>query len=258
MKETIKNAVKAIKKTVKSITKGFKAETIQKAIDLQTIAINHYMRQLKKGIKLKIAVSKDNRKIGKVINVSQAPIITCGKNAKYCKHFCYDLKAVLQYPSTLLARARNTAIARFDLNEYFNQIEDVLQRRQKNFYFRWHVGGDIPSGLYFAKMVELANKYPHFVFWTYTKKYWIVNHWIKVNGQLPNNLTVMFSQWKERDESGNIKAIPFDNPYNMPIFTVRFDEEEKPNLYKCPGNCDICKQLNRGCIAGESTYNDAH
>lgn len=259
MFETIK---KAIKKTVKSIAKGFRPETLDKAITLLNDDIKTYTDHIKAynglGYALSVSVSKGNRKIGHVLNVSLAPVLTCGCMASHCKHFCYDIKAVLQYKNVLHARARNTALAMYDPISYFTQIRQILNRRKKDFYFRWHVGGDILNARYFAEMVQIAKEYPEFTFWTYTKKYGIVNDYIRLNGSLPQNLTVMFSQWKVKNENGNITAIPFQNPYNLPIFTVRFDEEQAPKLYKCPGNCDICKQLNRGCIAGESTYNDAH
>ena len=108
-------------------------------------------------------------------------------------------------------------------------------------------------------MVRIAKTYKHFIFWTYTKQYHIVNKWIAENGQLPENMCVMFSQWKVEDENGNIIAIPFSNPYKMPVFTVRFQEESIPqNMFKCPGNCNICKEHKTGCIGKMDTYNDAH
>ena len=254
----MKNTFKVIIKTAKSFYGGFKDETLLKVIRLLQAAIAMYKTRIENGELLKVSISKDNRKIGKVLNISIAPIITCGNMAKYCMRLCYDVKAVLQYPGTLLARARNTALAMYNPQEYFSQIRKALSARKAHFYCRWHVGGDILNSAYFAEMVQIAKEYPYYIFWTYTKKYAIVNDYISKNGTLPKNMIVMFSVWKTKDENGNIKIIPVDNPHNLPTFTIRFAEEEKPNMYKCPGNCDICKACNRGCIAGESTYNDAH
>ena len=124
---------------------------------------------------LKVAISKGNSKIGKVMNVSLAPILTCG-NCSKCKYYCYDLKAILQYPGTCAARARNTSIWQRSPELYFAQIRKAIKGRRTNKYFRWHVSGDIPNKAYLAEMVAIAKEHPEFIFWTYTKMYWLVNH----------------------------------------------------------------------------------
>ena len=259
MKNTIKNAIKKAAKKAKSIAQGFKTETLKKVIGLLKAAINHYKTEIEKGTFLKVSISTGNVKIGHVMNVSLAPVLTCGPMCKFCIRICYDIKACLQYPNVLLARARNTALALYNRKEYFAQIEKAIQRRKANFYFRWHVGGDIPDYDYFDNMVRIAKTYKHFTFWTYTKQYHIVNKWIAENGNLPDNLCVMFSEWKTKDENGNIIAVPFLNPYKMPVFSVRFQEEAIPqNVFKCPGNCNICKEHKTGCIGKQDTYADAH
>lgn len=246
-------------KSAKSIKNGYKPETIAKIIMILKALIKMYAAMIKKGMLLTVSISDGNIKIGKVLNVSLAPIITCGAMCKYCKGLCYDIKACLQYKDVRIARAKNTALALYNRKEYFRQIEKKLERRKSNLFLRWHVSGDILDYDYLDRMIQLAKKFPAFRFWTYTKQYHIVNEWIHINGDLPSNLKIMLSQWKVKTEDGKIVALPLPNPYNLPIFTVRFAEEEIPkNLFKCPGNCDICKRLNRGCIAGESTYNDAH
>ena len=251
--------MKNITKKAKSIVKGFKDETIEKLLHVLLALIEIYRKMIIKGIALKVSISDGNKKIGRVMNVSLAPIVTCGSMCKYCKRHCYDIKACLQYENVRIARAKNTALAKYARQEFFDQIDKKLKNRKANFFFRWHVSGDILDGEYLNSMIQLATKYQYITFWTYTKKYAIVNRWISENGNLPQNLHIMFSQWKVKTDDGQIKAIPFPNPYNMPIFTVRFNEEEPPkNMFKCAGNCDFCKVHRCGCIAGQDTYNDAH
>ena len=86
--------------------------------------------------------------------------------------------------------------------------------------------------------------------------YSIVNEYIRDNGPLPSNFHVMFSEWD---------GLKMDNPYNMPVFTCKLKAGNKDrsaesfeSMYKCPGNCDICKASGRGCIAGENTFADEH
>ena len=200
-----------------------------------------------------VRISDGNKKIGRVMNVSTAPIMCCGNCAK-CKCYCYDIKANMQYKNVRHARAVNTVLAKTMPEKYFAQIDKAISRRRKNKYFRWHVAGDILSFSYFEHMVDIAIRHPDFVFWTYTKQYKIVNAWLKLHGgRLPFNMHVMYSKWE---------GMPMDNPYHMPDFRVRMEgmsEDPFKALHKCPGNCDACKvNGGRGCIAGETSYVDEH
>lgn len=231
---------------------SYSKESLKKAITMLKDAIDHYSVMNPDAYKL--AISSGNRKIGRVMNVSIAPIITCGKACKHCMCICYDIKACLQYPNTVIdARARNTALAIVARDEYFARIDAAMSRRRKNKYFRWHVAGDILDIDYFDRMVRNARNHPDFVIWTYTKQYEIVNEWIKENGPLPENFHVMFSEWR---------GLEMVNPYGMPEFRVVFkDDEHKPDAatnHYCPGNCDICKAEKRGCPYGETTYCNEH
>jgi len=232
---------------------AYKKETIIKCKKTLVELIKAYLAMLAAGIILKVSISNGNRKIGRVLNVSIAPLVTCG-NCKECCNYCYDIKACLQYENVRKARAKNTAILQFDRNGYFAQIENKIAHRKSNFYFRWHVSGEIPDIDYLNRMIEIARRYPHFTFWTYTKMYGIVNNWCYQHGRenIPSNLHIMFSEWR---------GMPMNNPYNFPVFTVRFTSQgEKllPNMWVCPGNCDICKRMQRGCIVGENTQANDH
>lgn len=203
---------------------------------------------------IQMCISHGNRKIGRVMNVSLMPVMTYG-NCKECKYLCYDIKACLQYPNTVIdARMRNTVIMRRDRNEYFRRIDDAVSHRRSNKMFRWHVAGDIIDVDYFDRMVKIARKRPDFVFWTYTKMYNVVNEWcswhIDKRAAVPSNLHVMFSEWR---------GMPMHNPYGFPEFRVVFKTDSiKPAGHYCPGNCDVCKAAGRGCIVGESTYCNEH
>lgn len=201
---------------------------------------------------VKMCISTGNRKIGRVLNVSLPPVLTCA-NCSECKYLCYDIKACLQYVNVVDARARNLAILRADRDEYFRRIDDKLSRRRTNKFFRWHVSGDIVDLDYLARMVDIARAHPDFVFWTYTKNYAVVNEYCRTRGgrvAIPENLSIMFSEWR---------GMPMVNPYGFPEFSVVFkDDEHKPTGHYCPGNCDVCKATHRGCIAGETTYCHEH
>ena len=195
-----------------------------------------------------MCLSDGNTKIGHTLNVSLPPIISCG-NCKECSKLCYDIKACNQYPNTVIdARIRNWVILNKDRELYFYTINKAVERRRKNKYFRWHVAGDIKDQDYLNNMVEIAKKHAEFKFWTYTKMYDVANDYAD-NHPIPDNLSIMFSEWR---------GMPMENPHGFPEFRVVFKDEEEPKGFYCPGNCDVCKKANRGCIAGEIVYCKEH
>jgi hypothetical protein len=205
---------------------------------------------------VKLCISKGNVKIGKVMNVSLPPILSCA-NCSGCSRLCYDIKACAQYPNTVIsARMRNYSILKRDRARYFALIEQAISRRRKNKYFRWHVAGDIVDIDYFDNMVRIAREHDDFTFWTYTKNYRVVNAWCAEHGRenIPRNFSIMFSEWR---------GMPMDNPYHFPEFSVLFDGEKCPRgAWSCnldgKGNCENCLAAHRGCPFSESVYCDVH
>lgn len=223
---------------------GYSIESLRKVVSALKNAKDKYMSMPIESIKL--CISKGNRKIGKAMNVSLPPILSCG-NCKECKHFCYDIRACIQYKNVIDARIRNYVILLRNRDLYFSTIDKACNRRKSNKMFRWHVSGDIIDLDYFCRMVEIARNHPDFIFWTYTKMYHIVNEYCDKYGKesIPTNFSVMFSEWK---------GMELVNPYHFGEFRALYENESIPeNTYYCPGNCDICKAARRGCIANENT-----
>lgn len=219
-------------------------ESIKKAMDNLRKAMEYY-RALS-FTDLHLHISKGNRKIGMVHNFSMAPGITCA-NCSGCLAYCYDVKAVLQYPNVVKARAENTALMMRYRSETFAAIDEYISKQKAHKYFRWHVSGDILDFDYFDAMVRIARKHPDWTFWTYTKNYSAVNAWLDHYPDcLPANLSVMYSVWN---------GMPCPNPHGMPTFTcIQEGMEPAPDQWKCPGNCDACLRSGHGCPSGESSY----
>lgn len=232
----------------------YKIESIRKMID----TANEYKSRLYtvNTDAIPMCISTGNRKIGRVMNVSLMPVLTCG-HCKQCMHYCYDISACLRYPDTVInARMRNTVLLWRDRDAYFGRIVEKIRRRRKNLYFRWHVAGDIVDIDYFSRMVDIARMFPNWVFWTYTKMYDIVNEYVAIHGgdretAIPSNLSVMFSEWSGQE---------MDNRYNFPVFACRLASEHDKVMtgYHCTGNCDVCKANKCGCVVGETSWIDEH
>ena len=210
---------------------------------------------------LHVSISAGNDKIGHAWNVSLLPIITC-RRCSECKYYCYDVNDSLRYGdgdanNTIKARAKNTIIFMKDRARFFAEIEAHISRRRAHKFFRFHVGGDIMDTAHALAIIDLAHRHADWRFWTYTKNFAAVNEAIDiVNARrgltkgMPENLTIMFSDWR---------GMEMDNPHGMPEFRVVFKNDTvRPASYYCPGNCDICKATARGCIGNETTYCDEH
>ena len=201
------------------------------------------------GDNVSVSIQTGNVKIGHTHCVSLPAIIAC-ENCSECKVHCYGLKDALRFLAVRLARAKNWALLMTNRSEYFRQIADYISRRRAHKFFRWHVVGEIIDLDYFEHMIAIAERFPDWKFWTYTKRYDIVNRFVADNGYIPENLIIMFSEWR---------GMVMDNPYGFPEFRVLFEGEQAPaDAWLCPGCCDICKAVNRGCVAGETTYNGIH
>lgn len=220
----------------------YKAETIKNTMKKALEVKKSY--EAMNPEEIPVCVSTGNKKIGQVMNVSLMPIMTC-TNCKECKYLCYDVKACIQYKNVLDARIRNTVLLEKDRDLFFDRIDEKISRRKSHKFFRWHVAGDIIDLDYLVRMVKIAESHPDFLFWTYTKNYKVVNQYVEQFGSIPANLKIMFSEWR---------GMPMVNPYGFPEFRVVFKDEQKPEGFYCPGNCDVCKANCTGCIKGETTY----
>ena len=184
---------------------------------------------------MKVSFSKGNSKMGLIPSVSLPPIITCPKGAP-CAKKCYASKLCRIYPTVKKAYDNNLEILRQTPFEYWEQVESAIKMAR---YFRFHVSGDIVDYTYFTFMVAVAGRNPHCEILAFTKQYSIVNNYIDIMGELPQNLHIIFSEWG---------TMPIPNPHNLPTAAVIFKGEEPNDNWKiCGGNCAECACRGVGC-----------
>lgn len=170
-------------------------------------------------------VTYSNRKLGGLIGQINMPKgISCRKNAP-CAILCYGNKGNIATPN-----AKKGHMARYQLYLekallFFQMIVMELTFRPCKLV-RWHAMGDIVDFDYFKGMVYVALQLPDIKFLAFTKKYEIVNEYIRRANdgefeQIPENLVIVFSAW------GN--WIP-DNPHNLPVSYVEFGAECDKNI----------------------------
>ena len=187
---------------------------------------------------MKIKISTTNTKLGyQIPSISLLPQCSCRKDAP-CAHGCYGKRGNFTYKAAQEAQRHNYDCYVEDSDGYFNEIISYLNDALISYkYFRWHTVGDIVDYNYFLGMIRVAQKCKQVKFLCFTKKFDIVNDYMKHNGKIPNNLKIVFSAWH--------KAFKVDNPFNFPIAYVFFKKQElNPDIpdmaIPCGGHCPEC------------------
>lgn len=191
-----------------------------------------------------VSINNGNHKTGKACLTLSLPVCSCRDDAP-CKltKVCYCMKGHQQYPNVLGAYFRNWRLWNENPNDFEEQVNFFI-KRSGLFLFRWMDAGDIPNKEFFEMQCRIASKNPEVRFLCYTKKYNIVNDYLREENKIPSNFTVRFSYWDKNWE--------VDNPFDLPTAYVDFkDSDLNPEIptecFKCPSNkengitCSVCR-----------------
>lgn len=150
-------------------------------------------------------ISITNSKLGTKIPALNLPALkTCRADAP-CRKGCYALKGNWLYANVKNSLENNLNDFLNDSSKFFNDIIDYLNNGLTTHkYFRWFASGDIVNETFLNGMVEVAKKCKQTKFLCFTKKFEIVNNYLKNGGKIPNNLKIVFSAWT--------KDFKVDNP----------------------------------------------
>jgi hypothetical protein len=183
-----------------------------------------------------VKISKGNSKLGAIPSVSLPSIKTCRKCA--CQEKCYAQKLERVRPAVRNAYQHNLEVLINEPETYWREVEaSVMMSR----FFRFHVSGDIPTPRYLEHMVAVAGRNSHCEILCFTKRYEMVNEFIEKNGELPNNLHMIFSGWIGLD---------MVNPFSLPEAHVRYRDgftTARDDAVECGGNCTECALTDGGC-----------
>ena len=183
-----------------------------------------------------VKISKGNSKLGAIPSVSLPSIKTCRNCA--CQEKCYAQKLERLRPSVKNAYEHNLGVLLSDPTTYWREVEaSVMMSR----FFRFHVSGDIPNAAYLENIAAVAGRNAHCEILCFTKRYEMVNEFIKKNGELPSNLHMIFSGWVGLDMA---------NPFSLPEAHVRYRDGSttaREDAIECGGNCTECALTEGGC-----------
>ena len=218
-----------------------------------------------------ISVSKGNSKLGKGVMIfnllpGDEPISTkdkgqltnvrgtCAGCCDGCLDKCYAMRdARLHHNSVIPAIAKNTLIMRHNMEGTFKQLRENLAKNKAK-VLRYHSSGEIETYEYLLHMVKLAIEMPEVRFYFYTKRFDLMDKYLKECGELPENLVCNISEWK-----GNTKGYDLDG-LNRFIYDDGDDESLK-NVPHCPAvnkkghktgvtceQCGLCYRGNDGHV----------
>lgn len=200
---------------------------------------------------MQVKISQGNSKMGNIPSISLPAGLTCRTDCE-CNKKCYAKRLERLRPSVRAAYQNNYELYLSDKDTYWREIEGSIMMSR---FFRFHVSGDIIDDDYLRRMIAIANNNRHCEILCFTKKYDIVNEYIEDGGQIPENLHLIFSVWR------NLEC---DNRFNLPTSHVRYKDgttTASDSAVECSGNCTECAMTDGGCWTlkfGEEVVFDEH
>ena len=182
-------------------------------------------------------------------------MLTCRPDAP-CKLKCYAKKGRFSFQHNKDLLAKNLDIWKNDPHGFECDVTVAAYTAR---YFRYHSAGEIPDSSYIWMMTRVANRCPYTSFLCFTKKYELVNEFIRDNGifMVPPNLHLVLSAWGDN-------FLP-DNPYKLPVAYIRLKKEPVTTIpedaHECSGFCGECVQSGLSCWdlkSGESVVFNEH
>lgn len=205
------------------------------------------------GEEIRIHLQRGNSKTGQNCwTVSLIPIADC-YNCKECMHDCYDVNNVCFQKTVKNDRARNSALHKVNIAEYWRQVEELVKINCV-MQLRINVGGDLCYED-FGYVAEMAKRCPRTDILFFTKSYDDINRFIAETG-FPSNVKPIISRWL---------GVDCNNEHNLPESHVLYDDGRTTapefGSYYCKGNCSECHFEKEGCWTmknGESVIFQAH
>lgn len=184
----------------------------------------------------RVQISTGVSKLGVLIPTVNFPaLVTCRADAP-CRKGCYACRGHFMYTSVKNRLMMNLQAYLKSPAQFW---EDIAYGSKFNAYFRYFSSGDIPNYEFIAGMCKVARKNKNTQYLCFTKRYEWVNRYRDEKHNIPKNLHIVFSCWKD--------FIP-DNPYNFPTTWVKFPKEPEydqfipEDAYPCSGSCATCQR----------------
>lgn len=179
---------------------------------------------------------------------------TCNGCCSGCINDCYAIRdAKRHHNSVIPALGKNTLLIRHDMENAFGQIkESIIKNKTK--VLRWHSSGEIENYNYLLHMVKLAVELPNVQFYCYTKRFDLIDRYLKEFKKFPKNFVVNISVWHDNDKGydfGKCNKFVYDDHTDPKVMKMRHcpavDKNGKSTGITC-SECGWCFRGNYGRI----------
>ena len=110
---------------------------------------------------------------------------------------CYAMKGnYTRYPAGERARLKRLKAIRENLGAWEKAITELIRRKEKSGFFRWHDAGDIQGILHLEAINRIALALPDIRFWLPTRELSTVAQFAMKHGKFASNLVVRLSALK--------------------------------------------------------------
>lgn len=135
---------------------------------------------------------------------------------------CYALKG--RYVFKAIQAALEKRFQSLTRSDWVDTMVELISRKEKSGFFRWHDSGDLQGVWHLEKIVEIAIRLPEIKFWLPTREYSIVAEYLRQNqpkswggamlrpNGFPRNLTVRLSGLMLDGKAPNARQNPFGLP----------------------------------------------
>lgn len=183
--------------------------------------------------------STNNKKLGSRIGQINFPTILSCAFGIPCIKTCYANKGNQAAPNPRWCYFLNWLSYFKDKDRFFEKLHSYIKYEELN-YMRYFSTGDIPDAEFFDRAVKLASE-TDVKYLIFTKKGYIVNNYLDKGGQIPDNLSIVLSNWHTWRQA---------NPYNLPTAWIKLKHEEceiPENAVECYGHCGECIHTEDSC-----------
>ena len=115
------------------------------------------------------------------------------KKGTVCSN-CYALKGRYVFPNVQDAMQKRFK-ATMNSPTWVEDMTELISRKEKSGYFRWHDSGDLQSVEHLEKICQIARNLPHIKFWLPTREYRTVQDYAET-GTIPDILIIRLSAHK--------------------------------------------------------------
>ena len=153
-----------------------------------------------------------------------------------CEKYCYAIHGAQQHHNAVLpATIKNLILYRRDPKRFERELNaelDSWKTRDDDKVFRWHSSGEIEDYPYLEMMMRVAAKHPEVHFYSYTKRFKMIEEYLDRHRDFPANFVLNLSVWED-----NLSKSGFNPTYLSKVQRFEWKDEITVEEYNTSIHC---------------------